>query len=178
MLEVTGPEIPRAGTLTFEGEYATIAFERRLHHPVDRVWEMLTEPEHLGQWYMTKARIDPREGGSIEFWSGPAQLHVTGKILAWDPPRLFEHEWNLEPRKDFPKGEESIVRWELTPEGEGTLLRITHRRLTRRTATGFVGGLHGFLDRLEDQLEGAPLTDWPRRVEEVRPNYPEPWTER
>lgn len=163
----------RGGTLTFEGEYATLTFERRIRHPVDAVWEVLTEPEHLALWYMTKARIDARPGGTIDFRTGPAQVHATGKILRWEPTRVFEHEWNVEPQKDLPKGERSIVRWELTPDGEGTILRLAHRRLTRQTAITFVGGMHAFLDRLEDELDGAPLVDWTARINEVRAGYPQ-----
>ena len=153
---VTPSQASRSGTLTFEGDYATLTFERRLRHRVERVWEAITEPEHLARWYLTKARIEAREGGSIEYLTGPAQVHVTGKILIWEPPRVFEHEWNVEPRKDLPTGEKTIVRWELTHEGDGTVLRFTHRRLTRQTAVVFAGGMHGFLDRLEDQLDGVP----------------------
>ena len=152
---MTTPHSSRAGTLTFEGDFATITFERRIRHPAQVVWSALTESEHLARWYMTTARLDTREGGSIDYRSGPAQYHVTGKILTWQPPRVFEHEWNVEPRKELPKGEKSIVRWELTAEGESTLLRLTHKRLTRPTAIGFVSGIHAFLDRLEDELDGA-----------------------
>jgi hypothetical protein len=39
------------------------------------------------------------------------------------------------------------------------------------TGIGFVSGIHAFLDRLEDELDGAVLTDWASRVKEVRPSY-------
>jgi uncharacterized protein YndB with AHSA1/START domain len=170
-IQVAVPPSSRAGTLTLEGDYATLTFERHFRHPIQIVWDALTEPEHLARWYMTKARLDPREGGSIDYMSGPAQYHVTGKILTWQPPRVFEHEWNVEPRRELPKGEKSIVRWELTPDRDGTVLRITHRRLTRQTATGFVAGIHAFLDRLENELNGEALMDWESRVNQVRANY-------
>ena len=171
-IQMTAGRPSRGGTVTFEGEYATITFERSIRHSIRVVWEALTESEHLARSYMTRARLDAREGGSIDYRSGPAQYHVTGKILVWQPPRVFEHEWNVEPRKELPKGEKSIVRWELTPDGEGTLLRLTHKRLTRQTAVGFSSGIHAFLDRLENELDGVPLVDWRTRVDEVRSNYP------
>src|SRR5437660_1318006 len=37
----------------------------------------------------------------------------------------------------------------------------------------FEGGMHAFLDRLEDQLEGRPLGNWLARVGEVRSEYPQ-----
>jgi uncharacterized protein YndB with AHSA1/START domain len=171
-IPVTTSPASRAGKLTFDGDYANLTFERRIGHPVEVVWKALTEPEHLAGWYLTKARVETRQGGRIDFVTGPAQVHVTGKILIWDPPRVFEHEWNVEPRQGLPKGEKTIVLWELTPEGDGTLLRFSHRRLTRQAAITFAGGMHGFLDRLENELDGLPLADWGTRVNEVRPNYP------
>src|SRR5438093_12156364 len=60
---MTKPSGPRAGRLTFEGDFATLTFERTLRHPVEAVWEAITDPEHLAQWYLTQARLDPRRGG-------------------------------------------------------------------------------------------------------------------
>lgn len=165
----------RPGTVTYEGDFATLAFERHLDHPIEVVWDAITNPEHLARWYMTKARLEARAGGSIDYVSGISQFHVMGKILTWDPPRVYEHEWNVEPREYLPHGERSVVRWELTPDGDGTILRITHRHLTQQTARGFVAGTHAFLDRLEDELDGRPLTNWVKRVDELRPVYGVPW---
>jgi uncharacterized protein YndB with AHSA1/START domain len=160
-----------AGTVAFEGDYATITFSRRLGHPPEHVWSALTDPQQLQSWYMTRATIAPGRDGSIDFLSGPAQYHVTGRILSWDPPHLFEHQWKVEPCPGLPSGEESVVRWELVREGRGTLLTLTHRRLTRRTAAGFAPGIHVFLDRMEASLDGAPMPDWRSRVEEMRTHY-------
>lgn len=74
---MTDYQAARLGQVTVEGEYATLTFERRLPHPPEAVWEAITEPEQLTDWYMTKARIDGRVGGGIDFWSGPSQLHIT-----------------------------------------------------------------------------------------------------
>src|SRR5207245_7509588 len=86
-IQVTTPHSSRAGTVTFDGDYATITFERRLRHPIQIVWEALTESEHLARWYMTRARLDSRQGGSIDYWSGPDQHPETGETLTRQPPR-------------------------------------------------------------------------------------------
>jgi uncharacterized protein YndB with AHSA1/START domain len=165
-------ELSRLGQVLVDGEYATLVFERRLKHPPEAVWEAITEPDQLQGWYMTKARIDGKVGGTIDLRAGISQLHVTGTILAWDPPHLFEHEWNVEPRKELPKGEHAIIRWEILHEGSETLLKLTHRHLTRQTSMGFVSGSHVFLDRLEAHLNKTPLPDWIKGIEEVRSSYP------
>ena len=161
-----------SGDLTFDGDYATITFTRRIGHPPEDVWSAITDPEELKGWYMTRATITGGREGSIDFVSGPSQLHVTGRILSWDPPRLFEHEWKVAPRPELPSGEESIVRWELARDGHETLMTFTFRRLTRGTAMGFAPGMHAFLDRLEAQLDGKSVPEWLSRVAELRERYP------
>lgn len=174
---MTDSDRERLGRVEVEGDYATLIFEWRLPHPPEAVWDAITEPEELAKWYMTKAKIDGSVGGSIDFMAGISQFHVTGKILAWDPPHLFEHEWNVEPRKELPKGERAVIRWELVREGNGTVLKLTHRNLTRQTSLGFAPGTHAFLDRLEARLDKAPLPEWVKRVNEMRSSYPS-WNSR
>src|SRR5262245_57900329 len=84
------------GQATFEGQTATLRFERILHHPPEHVWEAISSPEGLKEWLLcVEARIDGHVGGTIELVSGPPRYRSTGKILAWDPPRLLEYEWKV-----------------------------------------------------------------------------------
>src|SRR5437899_11138141 len=64
---VTTSPTSRLGTLTSEGDYPTLTFERRIRHPVELVWEAITEPEHLARRYLTKASLDARQGRSSEY---------------------------------------------------------------------------------------------------------------
>ena len=41
----------------------TLRFERRLGHPVQSVWEAITRPEELAQWFPTRVEVDLRVGG-------------------------------------------------------------------------------------------------------------------
>lgn len=164
-----------AGQVLIDGDTATLSFRRRLSHPPERVWEALTDPAQLKQWFMTVATIDGRTGGSVDMVSGPARFHWVGRILTWDPPRVYEYEWNTEPRAELPAGERSIVRWELEPSGGGTTLTLTHRNLTKGTAIGFAPGTHAFLDRLAALLANEPLPDWMGRYGAVKDQYPA-WT--
>jgi uncharacterized protein YndB with AHSA1/START domain len=166
----------RKGRLIVEGETATLIFERLLHHAPALVWEAIATPEGLKEWLVCpEARIDGRVGGTIEMVSGPGRYRSTGKILRWEPPRVFEYEWKVAPVPEMPLGENAVFRYELTPRGGSTLLTVTYRRITAGTARGFLPGLHAFLDRLEAQLEGAPLPDWMTRFTELLGQYPE-WT--
>ena len=153
------------GRLTVEGDRAVLVFERRLAHPPEAVWAALTEPVHRDRW-MGKSAVDGRAGGTIEtVASGPALppdvKRMTGRILVWDPPHVFEHEWNqaiVEP---------GVVRYELTPDGDGTLLTFTHRGLGIPNANGVRPGTQAFLDRLEAHLDGRPLPNWADRYQDI-----------
>ena len=162
------------GALVEDGEYAILTFRRMYRHSLVHVWEAIATPDGLRSWLMcTHAAIDGRVGGRIELVSGPAGYRSTGRILEWEPPRVLEYEWNVEPVPEMPRGEHAIFRYELTPEGNSTHVLVTYRRISKQTARGFLPGLHAFLDRLEAQLDGGALPDWMKRFDEVRTEYPE-----
>ena len=164
----------RRGTLIDDGEHATLVFRRVYRHAPEHVWDAIATPEGLRAWLMcTHAVIEGRVGGRIELISGPTGYHSTGKILAWEPPRLLGYEWNVAPAPEMPSGERAIFRYELTPDGESTGVLVTYRRITKQAARGFLPGLHAFLDRLEAQLDGHALPDWMHRFGELRAEYPE-----
>ena len=171
-------EFGETGAVVTEGERATLVFRRRLAHPPEAVWKALTDPSELSSWYMTKATIDGREGGAVDLQAGPSQLHVRGRILTWDPPRVFEHEWKVEPRAELPSGEDAVIRWELRRDGEGTILHLEHRSLNRQTALGFAPGTHAFLDRLAARLDQQPLPNWQERYKQVTSRYLPSWASR
>ena len=164
----------KRGEVIFERDRATIIFRRTLPHSIDKVWQAITNPEDLSAWLLQSAVIEPRQGGRIEYVSSPNPIVWYGTILIWDPPRVYEHEFNTDadPRwSEHIRTERTIARWELDDQGESTLLTLTFRGFTRSTAGGFAPGTHAFLDRLEAHLAQVPPPDWTRRFEEVRPLY-------
>jgi uncharacterized protein YndB with AHSA1/START domain len=162
------------GTVVIDDAFATITFYRSYPHAVEHVWDAIATPEGLRGWLMcTHAEIEGHAGGRIETVSGPPGYHSTGHVLVWEPPRCLEYEWNVAPVPEMPHGQRAIFRYELTPSGGTTHLVVTYRRITKETATGFLPGLHAFLDRLEAQLDGNPLPDWLERFTAARAEYPE-----
>lgn len=165
------------GAMKIVGETATLTFVRTLRHACEHVWDAIATPDGLRAWLIAEdVRIDARTGGTIEMISGPARYRSTGKILRWDPPRCFEYEWNVAPVPEMPRGERAIFRYELEPRGSSTILTVTYERITKTTAPGFLPGLHALLDRLEAQLDRAPLPDFFARFAETRALYSE-WEE-
>jgi uncharacterized protein YndB with AHSA1/START domain len=155
----------REGKLSIHGDHAVLTFERRLPYPVATVWSAIADPAERAEWF-GETTIDPREGGLIDMVAtGPPlpveKKRMTGRILVWDPPNVLEHEWKQAIVED------SVVRYELQPDGDGTLLRFSHRGLGPRNASGFLGGTHAFLDRMEAYLAGDDLPDWTTRRQEI-----------
>src|SRR5919198_5546272 len=162
------------GEVIIEGDYATLKYERQLAYPREVIWKAITDPKELAMWFNNKAIIDGRNGGSVDFVTGPAGFHTTGRILVWDPPRVFEHEWHIAPNPQVPKGEpEAVIRWELMRDGDSnTILNVTYSRLTKHTALRFAPGTHAYLDRLAAHLDHKVLPDWMERYAAVKGFYP------
>ena len=93
----------RIGTIAIEGSYATLRYERRLPHPPKVVGEAITAPEQVSVWFSTIAKIYARPGGTLEYISVPADFRRTGRILASNPPRIFEHDWHIDPHPQTSK---------------------------------------------------------------------------
>lgn len=129
---------------------ASLRQQRRLAHRPEDVWQALTDPAEVMEWMQAPhATIDGRADGHVDI---DATLHMTGRILTWDPPRVFEHEFKLPPSKLIPSGEDGILRYELEPDRDGCLLTMTFTRLTPATARLFSGGIKLGLDRLAAHL--------------------------
>jgi uncharacterized protein YndB with AHSA1/START domain len=85
----------------------------------ERVFQALTEKEALERWFLKKAEVDLRPGGTIQFEWGPGLVNV-GKILVLDPPHRLSYTWEaLEPSP-------TTITFELTAENDGTRLHLTH----------------------------------------------------
>lgn len=145
-----------------------IAFERLLQGPIDRVWDYLTVPELRRTWLadgpmalIKGGYVDMRfDNQALNEYAEPVpkqhEAHAqhardTGIITACGPPRLLAFTW------DDPRGS-TEVRFELEPQGERVLLRLTHRRLDDLdTAISVASGWHTHLDFLTARLTGSPL---------------------
>lgn len=55
----------RLGTIEEAGDKHILRYERRLDHPVERVWAALTEPEQLAGWLAAADELGLVEGGGV-----------------------------------------------------------------------------------------------------------------
>jgi uncharacterized protein YndB with AHSA1/START domain len=94
--------------------------------PVERVWAVLTEPEHVGKWFGQgpPAPIDLRPGGIMHLDHGQYGQFPT-RIEKVDPPHYFAYRWaSGYPGQEATEDNATLVEFTLTPDGDGTRLHL------------------------------------------------------
>jgi uncharacterized protein YndB with AHSA1/START domain len=92
----------------------------------ERVWAVLTEPEHVGTWFGTgsPAEIDLRPGGLMLLDHGEHGSYST-LIVKVDPPRAFSYRWaSAYPDVVATSNNSTLVEFTLEPADGGTVLRV------------------------------------------------------
>jgi uncharacterized protein YndB with AHSA1/START domain len=100
-----------------------IEHEILIDAPLEVVWAVVTEPEQVGAWFSDTADIDLRPGGRATLvWREYGTVH--GWVEAVEPPRFFSFRWIRGPGTELRDGNSTLVEFSLSPEGEGTRLRV------------------------------------------------------
>jgi uncharacterized protein YndB with AHSA1/START domain len=110
-------------------EYGTIEREVQINASPATVFEVITSPEHLKEWWPDEAVIEPTRGAKGELVFGDrssADAHVPKlSVVEAVPPRLFSFRWTHPEGEDAREGNSLLVTFELTARGGGTVLRMT-----------------------------------------------------
>ena len=131
-----------------EGEKWTLVLVRDLRHAPERVWQALTEPEHLREWAPFDSDRSLGMVGTARLTTvGAPTLHVTeSQVKRADRPNVLELTWG---------GQD--IRWELEPQGGGgTRLTLWHN-IDRNFISMGAAGWHICLDVLDRALAGHPV---------------------
>lgn len=92
-----------------------VRFTRTYPHPIERVWQFVTEPAELAHWFPSQVEVDLRPGGEIRFSFDPNTPDSVGRVLAVDPPRHLSFEWDTdELRFDLEETDTGSTRFTLT----------------------------------------------------------------
>ena len=134
------------GHLERVGDRSRLTFTRSLRHAPEKVWRALTETEQLETWFPDGP---PRgkfvEGAALEFGGNEADGPMfTGTVVEVDPPRVLEFMWG-----------DDTLRFELRPDGDGTVLTFTDTFDEYGKAARDGAGWHACLDMLGHGLDGT-----------------------
>ncbi len=137
----------------------TLTLSKNLPVPPEAVFDAWTTPSHMAQWLspMTTAsipRLDLRVGGEYQIdMHGEGEDYVhTGKYLEIDRPHRLVFTW----RSEGTQQQETIVRLEMKPDGDGTVLTLIHERFPNaESRDNHEKGWTAIVAKLDDALTTA-----------------------
>ena len=136
----------------------SLTLKRRFKAPPAKVFAAWTDPEKIKRWMgpaefkMPQAESSPRVGGRYRFvmLSPQGEQHTVSGVyreVITNQKLVFTWAWKVEP-PDEPH--ESLVTVLFKPDGDGTLLTLTHEQLfDEESRDGHEKGWSGSLDKLE-----------------------------
>lgn len=125
-----------------------LVFEKTLAHPVEAVWDALTDREAISDWLMDAPGFEPVVGTRFRLKTEhlSAAGWVKAEVLELDPPRRMVWAWWVD------ESPPTTVTFELNREGSGTRLKLKHE-----------GEIHAGA--------GSLIRDgWPEKIDALRRN--------
>ncbi|MFI6297689.1 SRPBCC domain-containing protein [Nonomuraea sp. NPDC050790] len=106
-------------------EYGSIEREIQVEAAPEVVYEVVSRPEHISQWWSDDASIEPVPGAVGELvWGDRAEV-VPFAVVDAVPPRLFSFRWCHPGGTIDDSAASLLVTFELTPSDGGTRIRLT-----------------------------------------------------
>jgi len=150
-----------------DGENWTLILVRELNHPRERVWEALTDPDHLRAWAPFDVDGNLGQAGAtvqLSVANAPRPMVSETTITRADRPHVLEYNWG-----------DKNLRWELESLSDGTRLTLWHN-IDRGFIAWGAAGWQICLDVLDRLLSGNPIGrivgsdamkyDWRRLVDD------------
>jgi uncharacterized protein YndB with AHSA1/START domain len=121
----------------------------------ETVYDFFTDPDKMIQWMGRDADLDPRPGGAMRCDINGRDV-ASGRFVELDPPNRIVFTWGWEPEDSVTRPGSSTVDVALQPEGDGTLVTLTHRDLpTAEAREAHSHGWNHYLERLATVATGA-----------------------
>ena len=153
-------------------DYTSIEREIHVDAAPEVVYEVVSSPDHLREWWPDEAQLEPVPGGTgvISFGdpSTPDAKVVTLTVVEAEPPRRFSFRWVYDEGVAATPTNSLLVTFDLVPSGAGTILRFSETGFREKGWDQTVGeeqyhehatGWDLFLPRLVeyvDRLVSAP----------------------
>jgi uncharacterized protein YndB with AHSA1/START domain len=135
------------------GAIGVVEHEIRIDASPQTVFEFFIDPEKMTRWKGIGARLDARPGGEYHVDVTHNDVAV-GRYVEVDAPRRIVFTWGWEGDEHVPPGS-TTVEVTLTPDGDGTLVRLIHRDLPAPAAGEHLEGWKHYLGRLAVAASGG-----------------------
>jgi uncharacterized protein YndB with AHSA1/START domain len=142
------PGPARGAQVRKDGENWTLVLVRELRHSPEKVWQALTDPEHLRDWAPFDADGNLGTVGvkvKLTTVGAPTPRVTETTVTRADTPNVLEFNWG-----GF------NIRWELEALAGGTRLTLW-TNIDRRFISMGAAGWHICLDVLDRLLDGQPI---------------------
>jgi uncharacterized protein YndB with AHSA1/START domain len=117
-------------------EHGVIEREIYVDAPPETVFDVVSSPAHIRDWWNAETDVEPTPGRSGELtWRDEAsgQVEVVPIIVVdAQPPRLFSFRWTHGAGEVATSANSLLVTFELSPSGAGTVLRLTETGFRER----------------------------------------------
>lgn len=115
----------------------TLVMRRRFPHSPQKLWAMLTEPAKLARWSPIVPDRPLTEPGPATCRENPDDDPIDAEVVVVDAPRQLVHRWGPD-----------LLRWTLTPNGDGTVLELRETTGEHGAAVMLAAGWQVCLGRL------------------------------
>ncbi|MEQ1768540.1 MAG: SRPBCC domain-containing protein [Devosia sp.] len=95
-------------------ELRPVIVEREIAYPADKIWRALTQPHLIKEWLMN-SDFKLELNHSFKFSEAWGEIECTVKTV--EPNKVLAYSWSA-------FGLDSLVTFTLTPNGNGTTLRV------------------------------------------------------
>lgn len=117
-------------------EYGSIERQLRIEAAPEVVYEVVSRPEHIREWWADDAEGDPVVGGTGRVVFGnptsPEAKAEAFTVVEADPPHRFAFRWVYDEGGTAAADNSLLVTFDLAPAGEGTILRFSETGFRER----------------------------------------------
>ena len=117
-------------------EFGSIEREIYVEAPPETVFDVVSSPDHIRDWWSAETDVEPVPGGTGELtWRDEASGRVdVVPVIVVDaqPPHRFSFRWTHEAGEVATETNSMLVTFELSPSGTGTVLRLTETGFRER----------------------------------------------
>jgi uncharacterized protein YndB with AHSA1/START domain len=117
-------------------ESGSIEREIYVEAPPETVFDVVSSPDHIRDWWSAETDVEPVPGGTGELtWRDEASGRVDVvpiTVVDAQPPHRFSFRWTHEAGEVATETNSMLVTFELSPSGTGTVLRLTETGFRER----------------------------------------------